>query len=202
MRILPTCCLFGVLLLTPILLAGRQEPPPRVPPQSAPERVRIDRKKLREDLQGAWKLVELRAPALYTQARQDVGYCLIYGNCLSLELHLGWMHDSERLEARTFQSGMHTFDIDDEAQLKTSSLIGAYISRFNSLEFEPPGTTRAYVVALAANRLTLSRPDGQVLVFDRMLDVQQGRDFYGRPLRERAKKDAEKDPEENKQRQE
>lgn len=202
MRTLPTTGLVCVLLLTPLLLAGRQEPPPQVPPQSAPERVRVDRKKLREDMQGAWKLVELRAPDLYAQARQDVGFCLIAGNCLSLELHLGWVRDGERIEARTFQSGMHTFEINDEGQVKTSSLIGAYISRSSALEFEPPGATRTYGVALAANRLTLSRPDGQVLVFDRMLDAQQGRDFFGRPLRERAKKAAEKVPEKDKDQQE
>lgn len=191
MRTYPIAYLLGAPLLALFLYAGGQTPPQGEPP-TASERVRIDRKKLREDIQGAWRLVELQSPNIYAQSRTDVGYCLISGNCLSLELHLGWMSDPATIDARSFQSGTHTFDIDDEGQLRTSTLIGAYINRANILQFDSPGYARSYKVTLVANRLSLARSDGQTLIFERMLDVAQDRDFFGRRKRDAQKPDVDK----------
>ncbi len=190
MRTYPIACVLGAPLLTLFLQAGGQKPP-QDEPSTAAERVRIDRKKLQKDIQGAWRLVELQAPSLYQRSRKDVGYCLISGNCLSLELHLGWMSDPATIEARTFQSGTHTFDIDDEGQLRTATLIGAYINRSNTLQFESPGSARSYKITLVANQLSLARADGQTLVFERMLDASLERDFFGRRKRDVAKPDAD-----------
>ncbi len=199
MRTYPIACVLGAPLLTFFLQAGGQKPP-QDEPSPASERVRIDRKKLQKDIQGAWRLVELQARTMAPQSRKDVGYCLISGNCLSLELHLGWMSDPATLDARTFQSGTHSFGIDDEGQLTTSTLIGAYINRANRLEFESPGYARSYKITLVANQLSLARSDGQTLVFERMLDTSLERDFFGRRKRDVAKPDAEEKSDANDER--
>jgi hypothetical protein len=191
MRTYSIACVLGAPLLTFLLQAGGQKPPPDEAPPGT-QRVRVDRKKLRDDIQGAWRLIELQSLTLPSKTRKDVGYCLIYGNCLSLEVHMGWMPDAATIAGRSFQSGTHTFEIDDEGQLTTSTLIGAYISRANAVEFDKPGYARTYTVSVANNQLSLARADGQTLVFERMLDVTQERDFFGRRKREAPKSDVEK----------
>ena len=196
MRIHPTCQLLCISLLSLLLLTGVQRPPePQDPTEGAgADRVRIDRKKLLKDLQGAWRLVEMHSPTLYPQSRKDVGYCLFAGTSMSLEMHLGWMSDAASVEAKTFQSGTHNFDIDDEGFLRTSTLIGAYVNRVGELEFESPGTSRSYRVTLVSGRLTLARADGQTLAFERMTDSKLDRDFFGRKKRELPKAEAEDAP--------
>lgn len=196
MRIHPTGHVLGIPLLSLLLLTGVQAPPqPQDPPEGAgADRVRVDRKKLHKELQGAWRLVEFHAPTLYPQARKDVGYCLFAGSSMSLEMHLGWMSDAVNVEAKTFQSGTHNFDLDDQGFLRTSSLIGAFVNRVGELQFESPGTSRTYKVTLSAGRLTLARTDGQTLAFERMTDSKLDRDFFGRKRRELPKADVEEPP--------
>lgn len=192
MRILTPHCLVGTLLLSLIPWSVPQDAKRQDAPL-APERQRVDRTKLREDLQGVWKLVELRTSNIRNEARQDVGMCVIQGNYLSMEVHIGWVGNDSRPDARSFQSGTHKFALNDEGQMELSTLIGAFINRAGEPQFEPPGTARKYDITVAANRLTMSRADDQVLTFDRVVDATDGKDFYGRPLRERAKSAAEKD---------
>jgi hypothetical protein len=196
MRTLSIACVLGAPLLAFALQAGGQKPP-QDEPSTATERVRVDRKKLRDDIQGAWRLIEFQTASLPSKSRKDVGYCLISGSCLSLELHMGWMPDPATIQGRGFQSGTHTFEIDDEGQLRTSTLIGAYINRASVLEFDRPGYARTYTVTVANNQLSMARADGQTLVFERMLDVMQERDFFGRPKREAPKSNVDEKPDSN-----
>lgn len=164
--------------------AQREDPPER------PER--IDKAKLWDDMQGPWKLAELNLPADSGALRSDAGFCIISGDYLSIELHVGWVGESRNLVGRTFQSGMHHFEIDDTGRIRTSTLIGSFIAKDGALDFERPGTARSYHAAVAANRLTLTRDDGQVLVFSRVFSTEPRRDIFGRERKSRPAKGSTK----------
>ncbi|MFN0244656.1 MAG: hypothetical protein ACKVWV_17355 [Planctomycetota bacterium] len=181
----------SLLFVLLALLVPPQDPGAKDPAQSddAPDRpARIDKQKLWDDMQGPWKLAELRLPADNGALRSDAGFCIVSGDYLSIELHVGWVGESRNLIGRTFQSGMHHFEIDDTGRIQTSTLIGSFITKDGALDFERPGTARNYHAAVASNRLSLTRDDGQVLVFNRVFSTEPRRDIFGRERKSRPAK--------------
>lgn len=173
-------------LLVPPQDPGTKDQPARDDTTDRP--LRIDKQKLWDDMQGPWKLAELRLPSGNGDLRSDAGFCIVSGDYLSIELHVGWLGESRNLIGRTFQSGMHHFEIDDTGRIQTSTLIGSFITKDGELDFERPGTARNYHAAVAANRLSLTRDDGQVLVFNRVFSTEPRRDIFGRERKERPAK--------------
>lgn len=169
------------------LLVPPQDPGAKQAPQAGDtidRPVRVDKKKLWEDMQGPWKLAELRLPTGKGELRSDAGFCIVSGDYFSIELHMGWLGEARNLIGRSFQSGMHHFDIDDTGRIETSTLIGSFITKDGDLDFERPGTARRYQVAVISNRLSLTREDGQVLVFNRVFSTEPRRDIFGRERKE------------------
>jgi hypothetical protein len=190
-------------------IQDEQEPRPALPKSA-----RLANKKLMAQMQGAWRLVDMKLvdedAAGFGDLRIDhIGYCLISGSYLSLEIHLRLVGREHQEQGRSFVSGLHRFELEEGAQMETSTVIATSPDPDGVPEFEPSGTKRRYKIDLAGETMTLTRDDGHGLIFERMFDDRSRFDMFGRPSREKAsdsgdedrdsgKKDGEKDDEKEK----
>lgn len=135
-----------------------------------------------DQMQGAWRLVELRSKKLPIERRQEAGYCIVSGIYMSLEIHVGWMGQENLIAGADFTSGMHRLDLTSDHRVRTSSLIGSYINENGKMEFEQPGKARTLAVTFNGTRMTLEREDGNRYVLEKLGDWRERRDFYGRVI--------------------
>jgi len=193
-----TCALLAGLLL--FGLAGRQDPAPPAPKPPPPEDLPDTRptippaiaaanRKLVAEMQGAWRLVEMRVAMEQTKGLSEthfaqVGYLLVSGNHLAIEMHVDVRSSNDRSAGHSISSGVHRFELGLDSHLETSTLIASGIDHKGRPVFEPPRTKRRYQTTLAANRMTLRRDDGHTLVFERLPEDPPRRDVFGRLKKE------------------
>lgn len=150
-------------------------------PESSGKGARDARASQLASMQGAWRLKKLESPTLQSDLRQEVAYCLIVEDFLSIELHLGWTDpNGANVERKDFQSGTHRFELDARGRMVTSTLIGAFVSREEKLEFEQPGKARTYQVSVTGPAMTWKREDGTRFEFERL---SEGKPHGGTPRR-------------------
>jgi hypothetical protein len=137
-------------------------------------------KKTEEAMQGVWRLTEFVAPRLTLNRRTDTGYCLVQGNYLSLEVHVGWLSEDNVYEHKDFQSGTYRFELDQTGRMETSTVIGMQMAGGRVPTAELPNTKRTFRVTALLDNMTWRGDDGSQFVFERMLDTRGKRDFYGR----------------------
>lgn len=180
MRLLETTTILSALCLGLALLS---EPQGGTDPKAIPAlKGTTTMQALVDDMQGAWRLVEFSTPLFDKKDRQEVGYLLVSGNYMSLEMHIGWMSPDGVFDDKSFASGTHRFEMDERSRMTSASVIGAFIAD-GRLTFEPPGRKRSYDVVCLGNTMTFKRDDNTKLTFERLNDSPAKRDFYGRPLK-------------------
>jgi hypothetical protein len=209
----------NVLALSVFFLVGLG-PPQKPPPAERDDRpelskaARLANRKTEKALQGAWRLVEMRLvpndSAGLNQGELDhVGFCLFSGHYFSVEFHLRLLGGGQldmgvpgdrREQGRSFVSGLHLFELDEDGAMETSTVIGARTDEDGTTAFEPPETKRHYTIEVEGDTLTMRREDGHTLMFERLRDDRSRFDFFGAPLPdpafyddEPAKKDQEKE---------
>jgi hypothetical protein len=202
------CAAFAAALALVPTAPARQAggtPPPRQPPpeedydwrESWPGRSRSEkeRESMVQAMQGMWRLVTLDVPGRSAPERAEVGYLLVSGRHLSMEIHGSWFSDRVRdprsadnlprqMVAGLTQTGIHRFELDEWSRMTTRSVIGTKSTIDGAFEFEPPGTARRYELQLAGESLQLHGDDGRTLVFERENEQRGRRDFFGRPVQE------------------
>jgi len=152
--------------------------------------VRLANKKKLASMQGAWRLVEMRLVGMDTEGTSDlkmdqVGYCLVSGTYLSIELHIRVLGQGETDTGRSFVSGLHRFEIDPQGDLEMTTVIATRTDPRGNPEFEAPGTKRHYSSSVEGPSMTLTREDGHTLVFEQLVDDTTRFDFFGRPVTEK-----------------
>lgn len=163
----PALALLGLsaaLILTGAGGAPAQEPKPESPRGA----IAIQQEQLSERLRGLWTLTR------YEPAARSSSRSAVVASLLVEERVLAFFSHVDRLEATLFdqklefQAGLHHWRISDELRLQTSSMI-SHTNMNQRLEFEPPGTVREYALEfdLDGPGLTLRRPDGTTLYFER-----------------------------------
>jgi len=159
--------LTALALCLPIASQALQAPPVEL---TAQQKVNAAIEKLLTQMQGAWRLDELKTPTKPAERRNEIGFCLVSGNYMSIEVHLGYVSQDAKIEQTNFQSGTYRIEIKEGGQLVASTAIGAFMNRVGMLQFEPPNVERKYQVEMEADRMNLRRNDGQTLIFQRLPD--------------------------------
>jgi hypothetical protein len=165
-----------------------------------PKTARLENKKLLAQMQGAWRLVQMKlvdqdSLGLSELAMENIGFCLVSGSYLSIELHVRRVGKGDVDKGRSFVTGLHRFDLEEDGNMETTTVIATRANIDGMTEFEAPGTTRQYSVGVVGDSMTLVREDGHTLIFERLLDDRTRVDFFGRPVTE--KDDASDDQDEN-----
>jgi hypothetical protein len=138
-------------------------------------------KKTEDAMQGVWRLTDFVAPRLTLERRTDVGYCLVQGKYLSLEVHVGWLsEDGKSYEHKDFQTGMYRFELDQTGRMETLTVIGTQMAAGRVPTAEVPNTKRGFKITALLDNMTWRGDDGTQFVFERMLDTRGKRDVYGR----------------------
>lgn len=150
-------------------------------------------KKLEEAMQGVWHLTEYKTTKLPSDGRSEAGYCMVAGNFLSIEIHIGWIsEDGVRYNRKDFQTGIHRFELDQTGRMETATVIGCFQNQGYQLGFEQPGFKRTYRVEAVGDSMTLYNDDGSKLSFERLPETRPKRDVYGRLIPEKKAGDASK----------
>lgn len=178
-----------LLAALPLLLFSPQTVEPDDPrerempvPPPVSEHTRRDFQALLAQMQGGWQLVGMHLPDAMTASRQEVAFLLVAQEFMSIEIHMGFFDEGQRMEESYFQSGTYRLSPDERGYMIAMTLIGAVFDERERLVFEPPGLRRRYVPTIEGDQLKLVRhPDGARFLFERMRTEVEF-DFYGRPL--------------------
>jgi len=191
--LLPTLCFV-------LLLARPQKPPPPPPIQEPPE-IRVtpspgakkEISRTTKTMQGFWVLKEFDWPHLHGVDSEFRGYCLVGGNHISFEVHIGLKGPDQKLNDVMFDSGIWRFEVGQANRLVMNSRIGSFLDKDNRVAFRPEDTQCRYEVLAVGDQMVWRKADGQRLVFERLLDGGPAReDVFGRKLPE--PKDDEGEP--------
>src|SRR5258706_8050045 len=176
-----------------LLLVPAQNPPPQPPPPIVPPEVRVtptpgghkEIVRTTKEMQGFWVLKELDWPHLQGVNSEFRGFCLVGGNHLSFEVHIGLKGSSEKFNDVMLDSGLWRFEVGEANRLVMTSRIGSFLDKDNRVAFRPENTQIRYEVLALGDQMVWRKPDGQRLVFERLLDGGVPReDAFGRPLPE------------------
>lgn len=180
-----------LLLFAALVGQGPRPEPPKVHEEKPvlSKAATLANKRTIARMQGAWRLVEMRIVDADSFGMSDlsldhVGFCLVSGNYLSIELHLRLLGQKGQDSGRSFITGLHKFDLDESGEMETSTVIGTYVDSYRDIKFEPPDTQRHYSIDLEGDTMTLTRDDGHRLSFERLLADKTRFDFFGRPVTE------------------
>jgi len=183
--LLPALCF--VLMLAP---PQKQTPPPPVP---EPPEIRVtptagakkEISRTTKSMQGFWVLKELDWPHLKGVASEFRGFCLVGGNHLSFEVHIGLKGSDQKFNDVMFDSGIWRFEVAQANRLVMTARIGSFLDTENRVAFRPEETQVRYEVLAVGDQMVWRKVDGQRLVFERLPDGGQAReDVFGRKLPE------------------
>jgi hypothetical protein len=183
----------SILLSSALLLSLPPLQNPKVGAEQRPtqsQAVRLANKKTLAAMQGAWNLSNMHLVAediegIGEQAVEHAGFCLVSGNHLAIEFHVRVVGQGGTDTGRSFVTGLHRFDLDQQGDLDTVSLIGSRMSDKGLPEFEAPGTERHYAIEITGESMILTRDDGHTLMFERIRDDPSRFDFFGNPISEK-----------------
>lgn len=189
------------VLGTAFLLVSPQSPKPEEPVVTLPAGTQKEVDRIQKEMQGLWKLSAMDWPLLRGASTDQVAYCLVSGNVMSMEFHVIIKGPDQRTEQTMFDSGFWSFEIGDANRLLLKSMIGSYlrpedpnvlwspfVGKANRLEFRAPGSTHRYDIQLVGDKMILTHDKGQKLTFTRMpTDGPLKRDAYGRVIQDKKK---------------
>ncbi len=135
------------------------------------------------EMQGAWRLKRFESAVLDKARRQEVGYLLVSGGYFSFEMHMSWLSPDNQITKRTSFTGTHRFEIDERGRMAARLVIGSNIDDFGVVVWETPDRVRNYDLSCATDTLKLTREDGTLFEFERLVDSKTPRDIFGRPLK-------------------
>jgi len=186
-----------------LLLAAPQNPRPvePQPPKPLPtpearvtisEGARKEAAKTSKAMQGLWELKELDWPHLEGLSSEFRGYCLVSGNHLDFEVHIGVRDVKQKLATVMLDCGIWRFEIGEASRMVLVSLIGSFIDKDSRVAFRDPDTRVRYEVLAAGDQMVWRKEDGQRLVFARLSDQGPPRvDAFGRALPDEPDPDAD-----------
>lgn len=188
-----------LLALTAPLIQAPKTPVPEAPPVTLTRGQVKEVERIQAELQGMWKLTAMDWPLLRGASTEQVAYCLVNGNVLSMEYHVVVKGPEQRTEQVIFDSGMWRFEIGEANRLMLTSIIGSFlrpedpnvlwspfVGKANRLEFRAPGSKHRYDIQLLGDKLILTHASGQKLTFQRAdIGTVQRRDAYGRVIPEK-----------------
>ena len=183
---------FALPILLLLGFSPVQEPRPEREQRPVPsKRAQIEIKKTVRAMQGAWRLASIQLVAQDTNFALDnvsldhSGYALVHGYYLSVEFHFRLFGQQQGDLGRSFVTGMHRFEVEEDGTLETSCIIGTRTNENGKPAFEPPESKRRYSITLEGESMTLIREDGHTLVFERLLDDRSRFDFFGTEVKEK-----------------
>lgn len=192
MRLLPFAVLFTGPLLVLFSAAQNPRPPDPQPPKPLPTpepRVTHSEGTLKEiarttkSMQGLWELKELDWPHLDGINSEFRGYCLVSGNHLDFEVHIGLKDSDRKMRSVLLDCGLWRFEVGEANRTVMTALIGSFIDKDNRVAFREPDTQCRYEVVALGDQMIWRKEDGQRLLFARLLDRGGAQvDIYGRPL--------------------
>ena len=174
----------------PVRPQRRPEPAVRPTPSPAAQK-EIDR--VEEEMQGVWRMIELRSPDLPPAKHSEIAYCIVQGAHLSVEVHMDWLNDEGRIRRRSFESGFYHVEILEGPKIDMRSMISSFLDERDWLQFRPPGFERRYKIEIANDRMVWSREDGQRSVWERLPSTRAKRDAFGRLIKPAAEAEPRKD---------
>lgn len=153
---------------------------------------------LLKNMQGAWRLIEIRDELLPLAGRSHYGYITFADRFMSVEIHMRWADRAGEALEDAFQCGTHEIEFISASRMRTTTLIGAYLDEWEQLEWEIPGFNREFEISTNGDQLILRRDIGSELVFRRqtigrgvftdVFGVPQGTrdnlDIFGAPMPE------------------
>jgi hypothetical protein len=190
-----------------VLLAAAQNPrpPDPQPPKPLPtpearvtlsEGARKEAAKTTKAMQGLWELKELVWPKLDGLSSEFRGYCLVSGNHLDFEVHIGLRDADHKLGSVLLDCGIWRFEVFEANRTVMTALIGSFIDKDNHVAFRDPDTRCRYEVLAIGDQMIWRKEDGQRLEFVRIDDKGPPRvDAFGRTLPDEPDPDTDaKDP--------
>lgn len=123
---------------------------------------------LKTDLVGYWRLMRFQHPTNNIDNYEVRGFLSVDDVYLTFLVHAtplsaGLFTSTEPL----IQAGVHHWQINTDGILQTSAVI-SHTNFDGPLQFEPNFTPREFQVNLGGADLTLTRPDGATLLFERI----------------------------------
>lgn len=201
----PTQALSAVAML--LALASPQAPtssprfPPRPPPRPEPKMrptlspaAKKEVARMREELQGVWRLEELWDPRIRPSDKVLDALVLVQGDHLSMEVHIDFLDERRFVAARLFDSGVYHYELLEGSRIEMRSLLSAVLDPNvldTRLHFRPPGYARRYKLEFAAEKMIWTREDGQRSEFRRLAGTGPPRDIFGRKIPPQEEPDAE-----------
>ena len=119
-------------------------------------------------MQGGWQLRELRSAVIYDEGREDVGFLVVSGEFMSIELHLAYFDEYDEMEDSIVQTGTYRLNFDVYGNLIANLLIGCVDTGDGFAEPQEPGAQSVFETTVDGEALTLLREDGSRYIFDRM----------------------------------
>jgi len=168
----------------------REPAPPREPKMVLSKAAQTANRKLEKAMQGAWSLTDIQLVSQDTFGLEGlkldhVGFCLVSGRYIALEFHFRLLGQPRMDLGRSFVTGLHRFEFEEDGTLETSTVIGTRANEGGEPEFEPPDSRRRYTVTVEGTTMTMTREDGHALVFERLADDRSRVDFFGNPADEK-----------------
>jgi hypothetical protein len=184
---------FLLLGLSPAQNPPRRDQEPKPPPEPKmvlSKAAQLANKKLEKSMQGAWSLTDIQLVTQDTAGLEDmkldhVGFALVSGHYIALEFHFRLLGQPRMDLGRSFVTGLHRFEFEEDGTLETSTVIGARANEAGATQFEPPNQQRHYTVTVEGTSMTMVRDDGHTLVFERLEDDRSRVDFFGNPADEK-----------------
>jgi hypothetical protein len=139
---------------------------------------------VREEVQGAWRLLDIELTGYPELGGSHAGMLLVSDGFLALELHMTWPTNAGGADVHQTFLGEYEFRLDDQLQVNT--IIGSFLDETSGeLKWERAGFGREYTVSVTEKVLVLAFGRGNSMTFGRMRPTRtQERDVYGRPMRD------------------
>lgn len=119
-------------------------------------------------MQGAWQLVEYRSAVLHDAGRQEVGFVLVSGEFLSIELHMAYFDQAGEEEQSFIQTGTYRLNFNPRGDLTSMLLIGTNKSLEGYTIPTFPGDISIYEVDFLDGRMVLTGQDSSRFRFERV----------------------------------
>lgn len=148
------------------------------------ERGKAGKRGIREDVQGAWRLLDIQLNGFPELGGAHAGMLLVSDGFIALELHMTWPTNAGGADVHQTYIGEYEFRLGD--QMEVNTIIGSFLDeRTGELQWERAGFGREYTVSVTDKLLVLSFGRGNTMSFGRMRPTRtQERDVYGRSLRD------------------
>jgi hypothetical protein len=117
-------------------------------------------------MQGAWQLVEYRSAVLHDAGRQEVGFVLVSGEFLSIEIHMAYFGQTGEELQSFIQTGTYRLNFTPRSDLTAMLLIGTNKSPEGYTIPTVPGTVKVYDIDFLDGAMVLTSEDSSRFRFE------------------------------------